>query len=43
MWSTEVFKDITKNFTFIQKVWDFFDTSKSMDTYDGGNDFVFST
>jgi hypothetical protein len=34
MWSTEVFKDITKNFTFVQKIWNFFDTAKPMHGYD---------
>lgn len=37
--STEVFKDITKNFTYIQKIRDFFDTTKSIQWYYKGDTF----
>jgi ABC-type multidrug transport system fused ATPase/permease subunit len=43
MWSTEVFKDITKNFTFVQKIWNFFDTAKPMHGYDTWKKFVYKT
>lgn len=43
MWSTEVFKDITKNFTFVQKIWHFFDTAKPMHGYASWKKFVYKT
>lgn len=42
MWSTEVFKDISKNFTYIQKIWSFFAHSKKMHGYNNGNKFVYA-
>lgn len=41
MWSTEVFKDISKNFTYIQKIWSFFAQSKKMHGYATGKKFVY--
>lgn len=41
MRSTEVFKDITKNFTYIQKIWSFFAQSKQMHGYHRGQQFVY--
>lgn len=41
MRSTEVFKDISKNFTYIQKIWSFFAQSKKMHGYHRGKKFVY--
>lgn len=43
MRSTETFKDIAKNFTFIQKIWNFFDTAKPMHGYNTGETFAYKT
>lgn len=42
MWSTEVFKDISKNFTYIQKIWSFFAQSKKMHGYHSGKKFIYT-
>lgn len=43
MWSTEVFKDISKNFTYIQKIWSFFAQSKKMHGYHTGRSFTYTS
>lgn len=43
MWSTEVFKDISKNFTYIQKIWSFFAQSKKMHGYHTGAPFSYTS
>lgn len=39
--STEVFKDITKNFTYIQKIRNFFDNTKTIQWYYKGKNFIY--
>ncbi len=38
--STKTFQNITKNFTHIEKMWDFFDSTLVMQWYDQGNDYI---
>jgi ABC-type multidrug transport system fused ATPase/permease subunit len=41
--SVEVFKNLTKNFSHIEKIWQFFDNSPIMHGYNTGKKFIYNT